>query len=153
MGCLRCLFVRQIAWFAGLLVAGGLAYGADLDLGQYRGKVVYLDFWASWCGPCRQSFPWLADIERHYGSDKLVVVGVNVDHDPHLAEHFLNETPANFPIIYDPAGALATAYHVTAMPSSILIDRTGHIRYRHNGFTVKEEDEYERQISELLGEK
>jgi cytochrome c biogenesis protein CcmG/thiol:disulfide interchange protein DsbE len=152
MGCLRCFLVRQIAWIVGSVLVGGFAYAADLDLSQYRGKVVYLDFWASWCGPCRQSFPWLAAIERQFGSDKLVVVGVNVDHDPQLAERFLNETPANFPIVYDSAGVLATAYHVTAMPSSILIDRAGHIRYRHSGFTIREENEYERQVSELLGE-
>ncbi len=125
---------------------------ADLDLNQYRGKVVYLDFWASWCGPCRESFPWLSNLAREYSSKQLVVIGVNVDQDRARAERFLNETPASFAILYDPRGELATTYKVAGMPSAVLIDREGRIRYSHSGFSAKNKDLYEEQLRTLLNE-
>src|SRR5450631_1845011 len=115
---------RLAACFLLLMLSGiGMLRAAGLDLHAYRGKVVYLDFWASWCGPCRQSFPWLADLLRERESQDLVVIGVNVDKDRALAERFLGETPAAFPIVYDPEGAIASAYKVAGMPTAILIDR------------------------------
>lgn len=126
---------------------------AELDLSAYRGKVVYLDFWASWCGPCRQSFPWLADLKSRNSSDDFVVVAVNVDHDRDSAQRFLNEVPANFPIIYDPQGELASSYHIKGMPSAVLIDRNGQVRFRHDGFSVKKEDQYEEHLRRLLAER
>jgi thiol-disulfide isomerase/thioredoxin len=126
---------------------------ADLDLTAYRGKVVYVDFWASWCAPCKQSFPWLANLVREYASQDFVVIGVNVDKDHGRAERFLNETPANFTIVYDPQGELATAYKVAGMPSGVLIDRTGHVRFQHAGFSEKQKGHYEEQLQTLLAEK
>lgn len=125
----------------------------ELDLSAYRGKLVYLDFWASWCTPCRQSFPWLADLQSRYGSQSLVVVAVNLDADRNKAERFLNDLPANFSILYDPTGKIASDYKVKAMPSSFLIDRTGHVRYEHHGFSPKQISDYEDQITALLEEK
>ena len=125
---------------------------SSLDLDRYRGKVVYLDFWASWCGPCRQSFPWLSDIQSRFGPNKVVIIGINVDHDREKAERFLKETASNFTILYDPQGQVATRYHVKAMPSSFLIDATGRVRYEHQGFSTKEIAEYEEQIATLLAE-
>lgn len=130
----------------------GAARAAGLDLNAYRGKVVYLDFWASWCTPCRQSFPWLGGLVNRYGTKDLVVIGVNVDQDHELAEKFLNLTPANFPIIYDPHGEIATAYKVRGMPSAVLLDRTGQVRFQHVGFSEKRKDEYEAHVQSLLGE-
>jgi thiol-disulfide isomerase/thioredoxin len=126
---------------------------ADLDLMPYRGKVVYVDFWASWCAPCKQSFPWLDNLVREYASQNFVVIGINVDKDRDRAERFLNVTPANFPIVYDPNGELATAYKVTGMPSGVLIDRAGHVRFQHAGFSEKQQGLYEEQLKALLAEK
>ncbi len=141
---------------AGSLLAMLLSSGvraADLDLSAYRGKVVYLDFWASWCGPCKESFPWLDDLVREYAAKDLVVIGVNVDKDRALAERFLTDTPAAFPIVYDPHGDLAAAYKVSGMPSAVLIDRAGHIRFQHAGFSTKQKELYEDQLQTLLAEK
>jgi|SRR5665213_1031040 len=146
-----------IAWsFCGLCVGlflGPIAQAVDLDLSAYRGKVVYVDFWASWCGPCRQSFPWLDDLVHEYMSQNFVVIGVNVDKDRDKAERFLSDTPVDFPILYDPKGELAAAYKVAGMPSGILIDRTGHVRFQHAGFSEKQKGLYEEQLQTLLAEK
>jgi thiol-disulfide isomerase/thioredoxin len=130
----------------------GVVKASNLDLSAYRGKVVYVDFWASWCAPCRESFPWLGQLVEEYGSKNFVVIGVNVDHDRIQAERFLEQTPANFPIIYDAQGELATAYKVAGMPSAILIDRSGHIRYQHTGFSIKKKEVYEEHLRTLLDE-
>ena len=134
------------------LLLSGVAGASDLELNAYRGKVVYVDFWASWCGPCRQSFPWLDGLIHSYRSQNFVVIGVNVDKDRDRAEHFLNEFPAEFPIVYDPKGELASAYNVAGMPSGILIDRTGHVRFQHAGFSEKQKELYEQQLQSLLAE-
>ena len=147
---------HKMAWGVGTLVTlflSAVVQASDLDLTAYRGKVVYVDFWASWCGPCKQSFPWLSNLVREYASQNLVVIGVNVDKDRDRAERFLNETPANFPIVYDPKGELATAYKVAGMPSGVLIDRTGHVRFQHAGFSVKQKVLYEEQLETLLAER
>jgi len=139
----------------GLLLGALLASyasAAELDLRPYRGKVVYLDFWASWCVPCRESFPWMADLVREYGPRDFAVIAVDVDKDRKLADAFLNSTSAILPIVYDERGDLASSYGITGMPSAILIDRAGKIRYRHIGFISKKKDEYEQQVRALLDE-
>jgi thiol-disulfide isomerase/thioredoxin len=136
----------------GVFVLGPPAHAADLDLSAYRGKVVYVDFWASWCGPCKQSFPWLDALAREYKSQNFVVIGINVDKDRDRAERFLNETPADFSIVYDPKGEFAAAYKITGMPSGILIDRAGHVRFQHAGFSEKQKGLYEEQLQTLLAE-
>lgn len=130
----------------------GPARAATLDLSAYRGKVVYLDFWASWCTPCRRSFPWLDGLVHAYARRDLVVIGVNVDQDPRLAEQFLNDTPAEFSIVYDAKGELASAFRVVGMPSAVLIDRSGKVRFQHVGFSDKRKEEYEMQVQSLLAE-
>lgn len=137
--------------FALLFVSGAAATAEDsLDLEQYRGKVVVVDFWASWCVPCRRSFPWLNRMQEKYAGDGLVVVGVNLDQDAKEAEAFLNEFPARFTIITDPDGILARKFDVMAMPSSYVIGRNGEIAKRHLGFKVKKQDEYEAAIAATL---
>ena len=145
-----CIAILSALLIAGVLPGNGRA--ASLDLAPYRGKVVYLDFWASWCGPCRQSFPWLDGLVSEYGSKNLVVIGVNVDKDRDRATRFLSETPADFPIVYDPKGELAASYKVTGMPGGVLIDGTGHVRFQHAGFSEKQKGLYEEQLQKLLAE-
>jgi len=124
----------------------------SLDLNQYKNKVVYLDFWASWCGPCRKSFPWLNSVEKKYAADGLVVIGVNVDNDLENAKTFLKEVPAEFKVFSDPDGQLADQYKLIGMPSSFVIDGNGEVRHRHVGFKKASVAAYEDSIVELLQE-
>lgn len=124
---------------------------ARLDLSPWRGKVVLLDFWASWCEPCRESFPWMAEMVRKYGHRGLVVVTVNVDHDRSDADRFLAEGRRfDFQFLYDPEGRIARAYDIQAMPTSILFGRDGKESVRHSGFRTEEEPSYEDHIAGLL---
>jgi cytochrome c biogenesis protein CcmG, thiol:disulfide interchange protein DsbE len=122
-----------------------------LDLERYRGKVVLLDFWASWCEPCRHSFPWLNEMQAKYASQGLVVIAVNVDRERAEAERFLRDVPARFEVVYDPAGALAEAYDVPGMPVSYVIGRDGEIIGQHVGFRSAARAEREAELQRLLG--
>jgi cytochrome c biogenesis protein CcmG/thiol:disulfide interchange protein DsbE len=123
---------------------------ALLDLGAFRGKVVYLDFWASWCAPCRESFPWMNRLEEQFAREGLVVIAVNVDRDRAEAERFLRAHPADFRIVFDPDGLLPDKFGVRGMPTSVLIDRQGEVRLRHEGFFVRESDQLKLQVQKLL---
>ena len=136
------------ACFLGLPAA--LAHA--LDLTQYSGKVVVVDFWASWCVPCRQSFPWLNAMHDEYADDGLVILGVNTDADAAEAQQFLEDYPAKFEIVYDPEGELARAFEVVAMPSSYVFARDGELDARHLGFLRSRRDEYEAVIQRLIAE-
>ena len=114
-----------------------------LDLSQYRGKVVLLDFWASWCVPCRRSFPWMNEMQDRYAGSGLVIIAVNMDAEAGEATAFLDEYPANFKIINDPDGDITRSYDVIAMPSSYVIGRDGNLLDTHLGFKVKKQGEYE----------
>ena len=128
------------------------ARAAPLDLSPYRGKVVLLDFWAYWCNPCRESFPWMGAIAQNYSSQGFVVVAVNVDHDRALADDFLKDNPAQFQIVYDPQGEVARQFQFKDMPTSFLIDRSGRVRFVHPGFYRERAGEYLSQIRTLLDE-
>lgn len=119
-------------------------------LKEHEGDVVYLDFWASWCGPCRKSFPWLNKIHAQYKQQGFSVISVNLDADKTLAEKFLLEIPANFPVIYDPKGKIAKHFKIQGMPSSMLIGRDGKIKSRHTGFFTKKIPQYQQEIAQLL---
>lgn len=121
-----------------------------LDLADYRGKVVVLDFWASWCVPCRRSFPWLNSMNDRYSDKGLVIVGVNLDQDAASAAEFLRDFPAEFQVYYDTSATLAKEFGVQGMPSSYVIGRDGQIKARHLGFKVKRQDEYEAAIVAAL---
>lgn len=121
-----------------------------VSLDSLRGRVVYVDFWASWCDPCRRSFPWLQSLQAKYDSLGLTVVGVNVDKDHSLSEAFLREHPATFMIAYDAKGKVAEAYHVKVMPSSALIARDGTLVSLHSGFDPKQAADIEKRIQEVL---
>ncbi|MBE9516514.1 MAG: TlpA family protein disulfide reductase [Proteobacteria bacterium] len=122
----------------------------QIKLQDYRGKVVYLDFWASWCVPCRHSFPWMNDMQKKYKGKGLEVVTINMDKERALADKFLKKHPANFVVAYDPEGATAESYGVMGMPSSYIIDRKGNIIYQHIGFREKTKSKLEAHISSAL---
>ena len=141
------------AWLAALLVAQlallpwtPVAASETFDPGQYAGKVVVLDFWASWCVPCRRSFPWLNAMHDKYAEQGLVIVGINLDMERGDAAKFLEEYPAEFAIVYDENKELARQFDVVAMPSSYVIGRDGQLAAKHMGFKVKQQDEYEALI-------
>jgi thiol-disulfide isomerase/thioredoxin len=121
-----------------------------VSLAALAGKVVYVDFWASWCGPCRQSFPWMATMQTRYAAKGLTVVAINLDKDRNAAETFLVEHPAPFLVAYDPLGKTAEAFHVSTMPSSYLIGPTGAILRSMAGFDAAEAGAVEQAIREAL---
>jgi cytochrome c biogenesis protein CcmG/thiol:disulfide interchange protein DsbE len=129
-------------------VVGNAADAFSLD--DYTGKVVVLDFWASWCVPCRRSFPWMNEMQEKYADEGLVVIAVNLDSQASDAEAFLQKYPAKFSIHYDHERQLARQYAVEAMPSSFLIGRDGTIIERHLGFKVAKTEEYEAAIVAAL---
>jgi cytochrome c biogenesis protein CcmG, thiol:disulfide interchange protein DsbE len=130
----------------------GTSAGASVNSLANAGKAVYVDFWASWCGPCRQSFPWLNDMQKKYGSKGLVVVGINVDKKREDADKFLAAIPAEFTLAFDPTGQTPKEWGVKGMPSSYLIGRDGRIRLIHAGFREQDRDALEEQIKKALAE-
>ena len=135
-----------------IAAAPAAAEEGGLNLEQFKGKVVVLDFWASWCVPCRRSFPWLNQMHETYGDDGLVIVGVNLDMERSEADRFLEEFPPKFRIHFDESKELAEQFGVVGMPSSYVIGRGGEIVNRHFGFKVKKQDEYEAAIVAALNE-
>lgn len=130
-----------------------LTSAADtLDLDAYKGKVIYLDFWASWCAPCRESFPWM-DIEQElYSGRGLVVIGLNLDQDRAAADRFVTALKPHFKIGFDPQGVMAEKFGITGMPSTLLIDRHGKVRFTHIGFKPQDKQSLDAEVRTLLDE-
>lgn len=124
----------------------------NLHLADLNGKVVYIDFFASWCGPCRSSFKWLNQTHEKHAAKGLVILAINLDKKHELAEQFLKEHPAKFRIGFDPEGAIAQIYQLKGMPSSYLIDRKGQLRATHVGFRDKDRVTRDDEIASLLAE-
>jgi len=123
-----------------------------LDLSDYRGKVVYVDFWASWCLPCRISLPLLNELYNELRAEGFEVVAINVDENREDLLHFLQQCPVDFTIAVDPEGKCPEAYEVVAMPSSYLIDRKGIIRHVHRGFRKEDIEAIRQLVRALLAE-
>lgn len=121
-----------------------------IKLSELKGKAVYLDFWASWCGPCKQSFPWMNEMQAKYGARGLQVLAVNLDQKPEDATGFLQQTKVDFLIAMDPVGQSAQKYNVKGMPSSLLIGRDGKVTVVHTGFNAASKAELERAIVAAL---
>jgi thiol-disulfide isomerase/thioredoxin len=127
--------------------------GLPSSLTGLKGKVVYVDFWASWCKPCRKSFPWMNAMQQKYAQQGLQIITINLDTDAELAKEFLAMVEVQLPIIYDPKGEIATRYQLLGMPSSYLLDSQGNIRASHKGFFTDKQALYEQQVLALLAER
>jgi len=126
------------------------ARGSVVTLDKLRGQVVYVDFWASWCGPCRRSFPWMNEMQQKYGEKGLAIVAVNVDKKRADADKFLAQLPASFPVVFDEAGTSPAAFGVKGMPTSYLIDARGNVVVVERGFLEGSRGELEERIKALL---
>ena len=109
-----------------------------------------VDFWASWCKPCRQSIPWLNELKARYGASGLTIIGVNVDAERRDADRFLRDVPIEFDVMFDPQGNVARQFKVQAMPTSYVIDRNGKLVATHLGFRDAKKAETEAAIKALL---
>lgn len=124
--------------------------GKPVTLSALKGKVVIVDFWASWCGPCRQSMPVLEKLSKTYKDKGLVVLGVNIDNDAKSASKFLAEVPVSFVVVNDADKRVARAYAPPTMPSSYIIDKQGRVRQVHAGFKAGDAKQLEAEIQQLL---
>lgn len=126
--------------------------GKNLKLSEQAGNVVMLNFWASWCGPCRKEMPLLNELHNKYEPLGFVILGVNVEQELKLAKAFLKETPVDFPILFDSGNQVSQAYEVIAMPTTVLIDRAGKVRYLHKGYKAGDENKYRKMVKKLVRE-
>ncbi|MGI2080324.1 TlpA family protein disulfide reductase [Shewanella putrefaciens] len=122
------------------------------SLAEFRGQVVYVDFWASWCVPCRKSFPWMNEMHQKYQAQGLAVVAINLDTDPLLAQAFLAEVPAHFTVRFNPEGDVARSFDLLGMPSSFIFNRQGQLVQSHVGFYTNKTADYEQELVSLLKE-
>jgi peroxiredoxin len=126
--------------------------GASRALSQYKGQVVMVNFWATWCGPCQQEMPLLDQMYKKFKPVGFTLIGVNVDKDAPPVKDLLARKPVSFPVLLDPTNAVSKAYHLDEMPSSVIIDKTGTIRYVHRGYKPGDENEYQDRIRQLIRE-
>jgi len=124
----------------------------NLRLAEQRGEVIMLNFWASWCGPCRKEMPLLNDLHKRYSKAGFQVWGVNVDANRADADRLLKKIPVDFPILFDPNGKVGSLFNVDAMPTTVFIDRSGKIRHLHKGYRAGDEATYRKYIKELIRE-
>lgn len=126
--------------------------GEEKALAQYRGKVVYLDFWASWCGPCRQSLPLLNTLRDELGNENFEVIAINLDENPEDGKRFLQKYPVTYPVLTDTTGNTPQKYQLTGMPTSYLIDQKGNLRGAHQGFRSGDIDKIRDIVKTLIKE-
>lgn len=124
--------------------------GKNLKLGEFRGQVVMINFWATWCSPCRQEIPHLNRLQERYRKAGFVLLGVNIDDQPRVAREMMQKLGVVFPVLFDTDKRVSRLYDVGAMPSTLLIDRDGRVRYVHLGYRAGYEIQYDNQIRELL---
>jgi peroxiredoxin len=124
--------------------------GPNLRLQEQRGRVVMVNFWATWCGPCRQEMPQLDRLYQKYHAAGFVLLGVNVDDDQRKAAEVAGKLGVTFPVLLDTDKTVSKLYELSTMPSTVIIDREGKVRYVHRGYLSGYEDNYEKQIRELL---
>lgn len=161
---IRCLFVAALGVSMATAVAAGELEGpapdftlkslndGNLKLSEQQGDVVMINFWASWCGPCRQEMPLLEALYEKYQDLGFTIWGVNVEEDSSAAKDLLKDVSVSFPILFDTENEVSKKYNLIAMPSTVLVDRDGNQRYFHAGYRPGDEAEYERLIRELVRE-
>lgn len=156
---LTLLFVSSLNVYAGQTLSGQAPdftlksrSGKNIKLSELRGQVVMLNFWASWCGPCRQEMPLLEGLYKKYHALGFVLLGVNVEQDSNNAIAYLRDISVSFPVLYDNQNKVSKAYNISAMPSTIMVDRDGKLRFLHQGYKPGYEKEYESQIKKLIRE-
>jgi thiol-disulfide isomerase/thioredoxin len=144
----------QTTGSAAPIFSGKTLDGKPVRLSDYRGRVILLDFWASWCKPCKEEFPFLIETDKHFNSRGLTILTVNIDKNIKNVRQFISglETPPAFPVILDDKAGIPPLYKLEGMPTTILIDRNGLIRYIHVGFKSDKKAEYLEQIKTLLEE-
>lgn len=126
--------------------------GANLKLSELRGEVVMINFWASWCGPCRQEMPKLEELYARYKPLGFIILGVNIEEDSSKAKALLKDLSVSFPVLFDDQNEVSRLYQVAAMPSTVLVDRDGNMRYLHKGYQPGLEQQYQEQIRTLIKE-
>ncbi|MDP9084404.1 MAG: TlpA family protein disulfide reductase [Pseudomonadota bacterium] len=126
--------------------------GQQSALSQYKGQVILVNFWATWCGPCQQEMPLLDQMYKKYKPAGFTLIGVSVDKEAAVVQELMARKPVSFPVLLDPANQVSRAYHVDEMPSSVIIDRKGEIRYIHRGYKPGDENEYQDRIRQLIRE-
>src|SRR5262245_23098311 len=126
--------------------------GKTVNLAQYKGQVVMINFWATWCGPCRQEMPLLESIYKKYNKMGFTLLGVNVEPDPKAADGWLKATPVSFPILFDTKSEVSKMYEVAGMPSTVIVDRKGNVRVIHRGYKPGDENVYQDNIRKLVRE-
>ncbi len=126
--------------------------GRNMKLSELAGNVVMINFWASWCAPCRVEMPKLNDLYNKYKDLGFVLLGVNVEQQEKPPRNFLQKRPVDFPILLDKGNDVSKLYHVIAMPTTVLVDRSGNMRYIHQGYKEGDEKKYKKMIKKLLRE-
>jgi peroxiredoxin len=126
--------------------------GTNLRLEEYRGQVVLINFWASWCGPCRQDMPLLDRQHQRYVDPGFAVHGVNVEGEEAPARDLINKIPVTFPVLIDAGQLVSELYKLEAMPSTVVVDRDGVVRYIHRGYKPGDEAKYVEVVKELIRE-
>jgi peroxiredoxin len=127
--------------------------GGEVTLSSLRGQVVLINFWATWCAPCRTEMPLLEQIYQRYQKLGFTTLAVNVEEDSAGAEKWLKETQVSFPVLFDRVNAVSKLYSVTAMPSTVIVDRKGQVRFVHYGYTPGMENEYQDEVRMLIRER
>ena len=126
--------------------------GENIRLSEFRGDVVMINFWATWCGPCRQEMPLLDELYTRYERVGFNLLGVNIDDDSRRAMQMIEELGVNFPVLFDARKEVSKLYEVEAMPVTVLVDRDGNVRYVHHGYKPGYEEKYLDQVRSLLRE-
>jgi len=126
--------------------------GGNLRLEEYRGQVVLINFWASWCGPCRQEMPILDQLHQRYEDTGFAVLGVNVEGEDRPARKIVDESRVTFPVLIDEGQKVSELYGLEAMPSTYVVDRDGNVRYVHRGYKPGDESKYVEVVKALIRE-